>query len=51
MLEKLDFKKLMDETLTIHRIPRVMTVYTILAGNGAGSLFAPKSNGVEPAIL
>jgi len=26
MLEKLDFKKLIDETLTIHRIPRVMTI-------------------------
>src|SRR5207253_1327759 len=27
MLEKLGFKKLIEETLTIHRIPRVMTIY------------------------
>ena len=32
MLEKLDFKKLIDETLTIHRIPRVMTIYQFLLG-------------------
>src|SRR6516165_6425578 len=32
MLEKLDFKKLIEETLTIHRIPRVMTIYQFLLG-------------------
>ena len=33
MLEKLGFKKLIEETLTIHRIPRVMTIYQFdLAG-------------------
>ena len=32
MLEKLDFKKLVEETLTIHRIPRVMTIYQFLLG-------------------
>ena len=32
MLEKLDFEKLIDETLTIHRIPRVMTIYQFLLG-------------------
>src|SRR6516164_2243939 len=30
MLEKLGFEKLIDETLTIHRIPRVMTIYHFL---------------------
>ncbi len=32
MLEKLGFKKLIEETLTIHRIPRVMTIYQFLLG-------------------
>src|SRR6266704_2478692 len=32
MLEKLGFKKLIKETLTIHRIPRVMTIYQFLLG-------------------
>jgi hypothetical protein len=32
MLEKLGFKKLVEETLTIHRIPRVMTIYQFLLG-------------------
>jgi hypothetical protein len=32
MLEKLEFKKLVEETLTIHRIPRVMTIYQFLLG-------------------
>jgi Transposase DDE domain group 1 len=32
MLEKLDFKKLVEETLTIHRIPRVMGIYQFLLG-------------------
>jgi len=32
MLEKLGFEKLIDETLTIHRIPRVMTIYQFLLG-------------------
>jgi hypothetical protein len=32
MLEKLDFKKLVEESLTIHRIPRVMTIYQFLLG-------------------
>ncbi len=32
MLEKLDFKKLVEETLTIYRIPRVMTIYQFLLG-------------------
>ena len=32
MLEKLDFKKLAEETLTIDRIPRAMTIYQFLLG-------------------
>jgi len=32
MLEKLGFQKLVEETLTIHRIPRVMTIYQFLLG-------------------
>lgn len=32
MLEKLDFKKLVEESLTIHRIPRAMTIYQFLLG-------------------
>src|SRR2546427_4093345 len=32
MLEKLGFKKLIEETLTIHRIPRAMTIYQFLLG-------------------
>jgi len=32
MLEKLDFKKLVEEILTIHRIPRAMTIYQFLLG-------------------
>ena len=32
MLEKLGFKKLVEESLTIHRIPRVMTIYQFLLG-------------------
>src|SRR6201988_4317667 len=32
MLEKLGFKKLIEETLTIHRIPRAMTIYQFLFG-------------------
>jgi Transposase DDE domain group 1 len=32
MLEKVEFKKLVEETLTIHRIPRAMTIYQFLLG-------------------
>src|SRR5712671_525993 len=32
MLEKLGFKELIEETLTIHRLPRVMTIYQFLLG-------------------
>src|ERR1700745_2438168 len=32
MLEKLGFKNLIEETLTIHRIPRAMTIYQFLLG-------------------
>jgi hypothetical protein len=32
MLEKLGFKKLMEETLSVHRIPRAMTIYQFLLG-------------------
>ena len=32
MLEKLGFKQLVEETLTISRIPRVMTIYQFLLG-------------------
>ena len=32
MLEKLGFKKLVEEILTIRRIPRVMTIYQFLLG-------------------
>jgi hypothetical protein len=32
MLEKLGFKKLAEEILTIHRLPRVMTIYQFLLG-------------------
>jgi Transposase DDE domain group 1 len=32
MLEKLEFKKLVEETLSIRRIPRVMTIYQFLLG-------------------
>jgi hypothetical protein len=32
MLEKLGFKKLVEESLSIHRIPRVMTIYPFLLG-------------------
>jgi len=32
MLEKLGFKKLVEETLTIHRLPRVMSIYQFLLG-------------------
>jgi Transposase DDE domain group 1 len=32
MLEKLGFKKLVEETLTIDRIPRAMTIYQFLLG-------------------
>jgi hypothetical protein len=32
MLEKLGFKKLVEEILTTHRIPRVMTIYQFLLG-------------------
>jgi len=32
MLEKLDFKKLIEETLTIHRLPRAMSIYQFLLG-------------------
>lgn len=32
MLEKLEFKKLVEETLTVHRIPRAMTIYQFLLG-------------------
>src|SRR6266705_7020480 len=32
MLEKLGFQKLVEETLTVHRIPRVMAVYQFLLG-------------------
>jgi hypothetical protein len=30
--EKLGFRKLVEETLTIHRIPRAMTIYQFLVG-------------------
>jgi Transposase DDE domain group 1 len=32
MLEKLGFKKLVEETLHVHRIPRAMTIYQFLLG-------------------
>jgi hypothetical protein len=32
MLEKLGFKKLVEETITVYRIPRVMTIYQFLLG-------------------
>ena len=32
MLEKLGFKKLVEETLTVYRIPRAMTIYQFLLG-------------------
>ena len=32
MLEKLGFQKLVEETLTIPRVPRVMTIYQFLLG-------------------
>jgi Transposase DDE domain group 1 len=32
LLEKLEFKDLVEETLTIHRIPRAMTIYQFLLG-------------------
>src|ERR1035437_4309586 len=32
MLEKLGFKKLVEESLTIRRIPRAMTIYQFLLG-------------------
>ena len=32
MLEKLGFKKLVEEILTIRRIPRAMTIYQFLLG-------------------
>jgi Transposase DDE domain group 1 len=32
MLEKLGFQKLVEETLIVHRIPRVMTIYQFLSG-------------------
>jgi len=32
MLEKLDFQKLVSETLTVKRIPRVMTIYQFVLG-------------------
>ena len=32
MLEKLGFQKLVEETLTVHRIPRVMAIYQFLLG-------------------
>src|SRR5205085_7371330 len=32
MLEKLGFKKLVEETLSVHRIPRAMTIYQFLLG-------------------
>jgi hypothetical protein len=38
MLEKLGFKKLVEESLSIRRIPRVMTIYQYPARDGAGHL-------------
>ena len=32
MLEKLGFQKLIEETLTVTRIPRVMTIYQFVLG-------------------
>ena len=32
MLEKLGFKQLVEEILTVHRIPRAMTIYQFLLG-------------------
>src|SRR5437588_7480546 len=32
MLEKLGFQELVEETLTVHRIPRVMAIYQFLLG-------------------
>jgi hypothetical protein len=32
MLEKLGFKRLVEETLSVHRIPRAMTIYQFLLG-------------------
>jgi len=32
MLEKLGFKKLVEETLSVHRIPRAMSIYQFLLG-------------------
>jgi Transposase DDE domain group 1 len=32
MLEKLGFKKLVEETLSVHRLPRAMTIYQFLLG-------------------
>ena len=32
MLEKLEFKKLIEETLRVKRIPRAMTIYQFLLG-------------------
>ena len=32
MLEKLGFQKLVEETLSIPRVPRVMTIYQFLLG-------------------
>ena len=32
MLEKLEFRKLVEETLTVRRIPRAMTIYQFLLG-------------------
>lgn len=32
MLEKLGFQQLVEETLAVHRIPRVMTIYQFLSG-------------------
>ena len=34
MLERLGFQKLLEDILTVHRIPRAMTIYQFLLGTG-----------------
>jgi len=52
MLEKLDFQALVEATLTVRRVTRVMSMYQFVLGMGAGRLrriFATESCALSDA--
>ena len=51
MLEKLGFQKLVEEALTVARIPRVMTIYQFLSGMVLLSVVMRSQEIHQPTIL